>query len=111
MDQQQRDDVARQIKTHREARGWSPERLAEEAGLSDKTVRSLEAGNNVRPGSLGKVLAALGIEPIAEVVERRGEPADVHGMLEVLRVLLMGMPEADRPEVIADVIRYLWGQR
>jgi len=107
MDQQQRDAIAAQIRTNREMRGWSPEKLAEVAGLSDKTVRSMESGNNVRPGSLAKALAALDIEPAAEVAERRTEPADVHIVMEVMKIWLTRMPEDGRPQAVYDLMQYL----
>lgn len=109
MDTQQREAIARQVRSEREMRGWSPERLAKEAGLVDKTIRSLEAGNNVRPGSLAKALAALNIEPISEAAERGGEPADVHMVSEVVKMWLMGMPESERPAAVFELMKHLTG--
>ena len=50
--------------------------LAYEAEVAPNTVGSIEAGHNVRPGSLGKVMRALSIEPEVETAWRAGLPAD-----------------------------------
>lgn len=110
MDTEQRRAVARQIREAREVRGWSPERMAEEAGLSDKTVRSLEAGNNVRPGSLAKALEALDLEPESERIEREGVSSDVRLVLDMVQVWLSRMSPEDRPEAVYDLVRHISGR-
>ncbi len=110
MDTEQRRAIAQQIREAREVRGWSPERLASEAGLSDKTVRSLEAGNNVRPGSLAKTLEALDLEPESERIEREGVGSDVRLVLDMIQVWLSRKSPEDRPEAVYDLVRYLSGR-
>lgn len=107
MNEEQRIAVGQQIADARRARGWSQEVLATEAGVAPNTIGSMEAGRSTRPGSLGKVMKALGIEPAAEVAYREGLPADVHLVTEVVAMWLADMPEADRPKAVLDLMRHL----
>ncbi len=104
MDTHQRREVGRQIASARELRAWSQEVLAERAGIAPNTVSSLEAGNKARPGSLAKVMAALDIEPLAEMAAREGIPPDVHLVQEVIGMWMLALPEADRPRAVADLM-------
>lgn len=108
MDEQQRKGIGRQISEARELRGWSPDRLAEEADLSVKTVRKLEIGEVTRPGSLGKVRDALGLEPEAERTDREMDSVDVHAFIETVRYVLNTIPEEERKEATLRAIRALW---
>ena len=49
----------------REERMWTQRRLAEEAGISPRTVSGIESGRISRPhfGTVGKLARALGIDP------------------------------------------------
>lgn len=109
MDQEQREAIGRQIKEARELRGWSPERLADEAEISVKTVRKLEIGGMTRPSMLAKVRESLDFEPIAERMERDTDSADVHAVLEVVRLVLNATPEDARGDAAMRVIRALVG--
>jgi transcriptional regulator with XRE-family HTH domain len=53
------------IRELREAKGWSPEKLAVEAGVSYFTIVRLESGAVRRPqrSTLAVIAAALGVEP------------------------------------------------
>lgn len=108
MDRRQRGEVAEQVRVARESKGWSQARLATEADLgSANTVGAIEAGRSVRPGSLGKVYEALGIEPMIEAQRREEIPADVHLVVETIGLWLSEMPEEDRPRAVLDLVRYV----
>ncbi len=59
-------DIARQVRTYRQARDWSLAHLAEEAGITEAALRAIESGASV--DGLTMVLAALHLEPIEMVV-------------------------------------------
>ena len=67
---------ANQIRTLREARGWSQEHLASVAGLSPRTVQRMEAEGKASHESRMAVAAALGIEP-RQLLEADGMPRSV----------------------------------
>ena len=54
-------------------RAWSIRRLSEEAGVATQTIVRIEAGQEMRPSTVAKLAAALGIEPMAlrEYVDQR----------------------------------------
>ena len=61
MDQDQ--GVGRQVKTLREAKGWSQTRLAVEAGMSVSGISMIENGHrNLSTVTLAKLAEALGVE-------------------------------------------------
>jgi predicted ATPase/DNA-binding XRE family transcriptional regulator len=68
---------SRQIAALRERRGWTQERLAEESGLSVRTIRNLELGvvQNPRRSSVDLLAQALGVE-IGEEPDHHGQPVD-----------------------------------
>lgn len=109
MDNDQRKHEADEIREAREIRGWSYDQLADEAGVSPKTVKSIEAGNNVRPGSLAKVRKALSAEPAAERLERETDDPSVHAILEVVRLVLNTMTAEEREQAAARIVRALVG--
>ncbi|MGW1543242.1 DUF488 family protein, N3 subclade [Streptomyces sp. NPDC002309] len=57
----QAQELARRIRALREARGWTRERLAKEAGLHTRTLVRLESEGPVQPGffTVGRLAAAL----------------------------------------------------
>ncbi|MEU5380552.1 DUF488 family protein [Streptomyces sp. NPDC005968] len=57
----QAQELARKIRALREARGWTRERLAKEAGLHTRTLVRLESEGPVQPGffTVGRLAAAL----------------------------------------------------
>ena len=107
MDEAQRKSIARQVASARQARGWSQAALAQAAGVAPNTVGSIEAGHPVRPGSLGKVMAALEIEPEIETAWRVGLPADVHLLVEAVALWFADVPEAERPAEMLRLWRFL----
>lgn len=56
--------LAQRVKELRERKGWSMQRLAEEAGIARSYVSKIEAGAAVRPSGimLNKLANALGVE-------------------------------------------------
>ncbi len=62
-----------QIRTLREARGLSRERLAEKTGLSAVYIKKLEAGERKSPSfpTLQRIGQALGARLVVKLVERR----------------------------------------
>lgn len=107
MDEAHRKAIGRQVATTRQARGMSQATLAVTAKVAPNTVGSIEAGENVRPGSLGKVMAALGIEPEVEAQWRSGLPADVHLLVEAVALWFADVPEAERPAEMLRLWRFL----
>lgn len=91
----------------REAHGWSQAELAERTGFTDNTIRKVERGERVRPGTLRRILDEVGIEPAAEVQRREGFPADVQVVLDLVGMYLVALPEEDRAAVAYDITRML----
>lgn len=91
----------------REAHGWSQAELAERTGFTDNTIRKVERGERVRPGTLRAILDAVGIEPVAEVHARVGFPADVQVVLDLVGMYLVALPEEERAAVAYSITRML----
>ncbi|MEW2029469.1 DUF488 family protein [Streptomyces roseifaciens] len=53
--------LAQQLRTLREVKGWSRERLAKEAGIQPRTLARVESGGAIQPGffTIGVLAAAL----------------------------------------------------
>ncbi|TRV80106.1 DUF488 family protein [Streptomyces sp. 130] len=68
--------LARQVKALREARGWSPKRLASEARIGLSTLRRLESEGAIQPGffTVGAVAEALNVSLDALFREARPAP-------------------------------------
>lgn len=105
MDEQQRAELAAKVKETRNARGWSQARLAQEAGVSENTVLKLEQGVRATQGTkVRQILDALGIAPLAKVIDLEGVPEDVQIFLTVaaLRLKAIG-DDAVRQRVLNDL--------
>jgi transcriptional regulator with XRE-family HTH domain len=104
MDDQQRADLAAQVREARGQRGWSQARLASEAGVSENTVLKLEQGvRATQPAKVRQILDALGVAPAMSVIELDGVPEDVQIFLTVAAQRLRVMDPADRNRVLADL--------
>ena len=104
MDDKQRADLAAQVRESREARGWSQERLAQEAGVSENTVLSLERGKKkTQPGKVRLILDALGAAPALTMLDLEGVPEDVRIFLTVAAQRLRVMTDEERAHVLADL--------
>ncbi|MEV6047641.1 DUF488 family protein, N3 subclade [Streptomyces xanthochromogenes] len=55
--------LAARVRTLRKERGWTPERLAKEAGIQPATLARLERGGAIQPGffTVGALAEALGV--------------------------------------------------
>jgi transcriptional regulator with XRE-family HTH domain len=53
--------IAAQIRRKRKAMGWSQARLAEAAGVAERTVSAAEQGKKIRPGNLHAIRTTLGL--------------------------------------------------
>lgn len=104
MNQEQRAEIAAQVKEARNERGWSQARLAEEAGVSENTVMKLEHGERAtQPAKVRAILDALGIEPLATAIDLEGVPEDVRIFLTVAAQRLGVMEDGQRQKVLTDL--------
>ena len=104
MDEEQRAELAAQVREARTLRGWSQARLATEAGVSENTVMKLEQGARAtQPAKVRQILDALGVAPVMSVIELEGVPEDVRIFLTVAVQRLRLMEPEDRNRVLADL--------
>lgn len=104
MANEQRMQVAEKVAELRHERGWSQKRLADEAGVSENTVLSIEQGKHTpQPAKLRAVLAALGVEPDQKLLALEGVPEDVRIFLTVALQRLSVLDAPARARVLADI--------
>lgn len=105
MDAVQREGVGARIKALREERGWSQERLAEEAGVSARTVWAVEKGESIpQPKKLRAILDALDVaEPQNGDLMIAGMPEDVAVFLRVAAQRLSVLDYPARAQVLAEI--------
>jgi transcriptional regulator with XRE-family HTH domain len=89
--------IGERILALRRARGWSQERLAEQAGLDKRTVSGAESGKGIYLATLKAIATALGV-PIREIVLEGGSES---GTSDVSAEGRSGAPSILR-RVIAD---------
>lgn len=66
------------VRRRREARDWTPEALAQESGVSRRTIGNLESGaHNTGVGTLIDVAAALGASLTDLLSEATVDPGDM----------------------------------
>jgi transcriptional regulator with XRE-family HTH domain len=113
MDEEQRAELAAQVREARKARGWSQARLADEAGVAENTVMHLEqAKKNTQPGNVRKILDALEIAPLAATALNLDDvPEDVQIFLRVAVQRLRVLGEGERQAVLTDLYPRLLGSR
>lgn len=63
MDEAERKELGIEIRSMRKGQHLRQEDLAARAHVGVRTIRNLEAGKNVSPGTLGQVVTALGYKP------------------------------------------------
>jgi transcriptional regulator with XRE-family HTH domain len=105
MDAVQREGVGARIAALRKERGWSQEKLAEEAGVSPRTVFSVEKGErSPQPAKLRAILDALDVaEPQNGDLVIEGMPEDVAVFLRVAAQRLCVLDYPARSQVLADI--------
>lgn len=103
MDVEQRKQVADRIKSVRQERGWSQSKLAQEAGVSENTVLSIEGAKRTpQEGKLRAVLDALGlVTPPDGELDLEGVPEDVRIFLRVAAQRLKVMDDTARARALA----------
>ena len=70
-------ELGARLARHRLDRNWSQEELAEEAGVSKRTVERLEAGRSVQLSNLLRVLRALGLVQALDALVPRTAPSPI----------------------------------
>lgn len=75
------EELASRLQRTRLARGWSQAELAQQAGVSKRTVERLEQGTSVQLGNWLRVLQAMGLLTTLEEMLPSGAP----GPMEQLR--------------------------
>ena len=107
MDNEQRDELAAQVKEARDRRGWSQARLAKEAGVAENTVMELEKGaraaRKTQAGKVRLILDALDVPPALSFIDLADVPEDVRIFLTVATQRLRVMDEDDRNRVLSDL--------
>lgn len=103
MDDAQRKEVGARVRQARNDRGWSQGRLAEEAGVTENTVLSIEQGRRqTQAAKLRAVLDALGMPaPIDDALSLDGVPEDARIFLKVAAQRLKVLDETERARVLA----------
>lgn len=112
MDAVQREEVGARIKALREERGWSQQRLAEEAGVAARTIYSVEKGERMpQPGKLRAILDALEVAtPNDGDIAVAGMPDDVAVFLRVAAQRLCVLDYQQRAQVLAEIYPKLLSQ-
>jgi transcriptional regulator with XRE-family HTH domain len=92
--------VGRRIRELRQKKGWSQEKLAEEAGLHRTYIGQVERGEkSIGVNHLRRVAAALGVQP-SEILGVESM-ADLNGLIGEYRALLDGFRRRRRGSVEA----------
>lgn len=99
MEDEQKQRMAAKLVAERDQRDWSAERLAQEAGVSSKTISRWENCRTDEPRTdhVQKVAAALGINPEdltgPRLVAADGEPGPIERLEEKLEELAEALAE------------------
>lgn len=107
------DRVAAAVEDRRSALDWTQRRLAEEAGVAERTVQNLEAGKRPQARIRGRIERALGWEPgeLRRIAEGQPEPEPVIPkslLREIMRT--EDLTPGEREAVIAAIERTLRGE-
>lgn len=86
--------VALEVRSSRKAQALTQAALADRAGVGVRTVRNLEAGKPVQPGTLGLVMRALGVEPTAPQF-----PDDIGFIVNAIGLRLMALDPPRRAQL------------
>ena len=97
------DRVTAAVVDRRSELGWTQKRLADEAGVAERTIQNLEAGKVPQPLKRAQIEKALGWKPgeFRRIAERDEEPDIVPaGLREAVREIL----PPDRAKVVEAAI-------
>lgn len=61
--------IGNNVRTARNARGWTQTQLAEQAGISRATIARIERGSHISTATLEKIVAALGVQVLVAEAE------------------------------------------
>ncbi|GAB3080846.1 hypothetical protein GCM10027053_51580 [Intrasporangium mesophilum] len=102
-------DIGEVVFERRRELGWSQERLAEESGVSDATVRKIETGDSehVQGAKLAAVRDALSI-PASTAFLRTSSTPDIEIAKELVAGWLQEIPEEQRPAAIARLTQWMY---
>jgi len=97
------DTRAVEIRGARRAKGWLQSDLAKAAGVSERTVRNIEAGRSVAPATERLVYHALGMD------RSPTWPPDVETFLQMVGYRLTSADEDERKVLITRITHMLVG--
>lgn len=100
MDADERTSLGVEIRQRRKHLKLDQRDVAEKAGVSERTVRSLEAGKQVSPGTLGQVLSALDMRP-----QKPAWPEDIQTFLDMIGFRLSRLEGEQRTRLMFEVTR------
>ena len=92
-----------EIRGGRRAKGWTQAELAAAAGVSERTVRNLEAGHDVSPATERIVYHVLGMDRTPDW------PPDVEVFLQMVGYRLTSLDGDERLALIARITHMLVG--
>ena len=101
--------IAAQIRRSRKSRGWSIDRLAEEAGVAPNTVSRVERGEKVRPGNLYAIRTTLGLPDGNGEQESTDDArgAAIELALDLTNKWLRALPEDEVDAAIQELTRWI----
>lgn len=101
-------EIGALVEQRRKELGWSQERLAVEAGVSDTTIRKIERGSGtVQAGKLVKVRERLGI-PAASTTQHFDR--DVELVQQMVGLWLQAVPPEQRAARVLVMTQFLYQQ-
>jgi putative transcriptional regulator len=108
----QREQVGARIKALRKERHWSQADLAEAAGVSERTIYSIENGQHVpQPKKMRAILDALDVQqPEEGAIVVEGMPDDIAIFLRVAAHQLGKLDESVRSRVLNEIYPKLMGE-
>ena len=89
------------------ARSWSAERTAHEAGLTAGTMTRVTNARTVRPDTVEKLRRALGIESLTVAQSEEGFDVVIDVVCGALAMVLRELPREDLTPVVANVMKAL----
>lgn len=108
MQDQERRELGAEIRRRRKGRKLTQRQLADEAGISLRTMVSIEKGeHSTQPGNAEAVMRVLGID-VDATMARASWPPDVQVFLDMMGAFLSTLPEQARLEVIGEITRSIY---